>query len=494
MRNSLFAIAAVLAAATSATFSLQDLDLRHNQQSLRAEDGSEKDATLATFTQLIDHTDPTKGHFEQRYWDNAKFWGGPGYPVFMVSTGENNAEGSTWMLSNGSLAHLYGEKFQGAIVPFEHRYYGKSQPFKTMTAETLQYHTVPQSLQDNKHFAQTVKFSFDKCGGANADKSPWVLIGGSYAGALAAWQSVITPGVFAAHHASYAVVHAIEDFWQFWTLIEQAMPRTCSYGVKLVIDKVDSILSKGDTQEIAAMKNEFGVASLDDFDFARMPIKVLPDDFYDVSEFCNDTGKRLNNGTPNKGQHEPDVVLDVAWNMYANLTQSYWKDFCTEAPCDWEHEKEIEFPSSPKNLGAARSWTWQLCNELGWWQIGPPQSDGSNIVSSYLTSDPMSQGATADDFNKWTKGGWNAPFEKVMFVDGEFDMWNSATMSSVYRPGGPWKSTEKVPRMVVKRGLHVPDLDLDHVNWDVFEGLAVVTKKQLKIMEKWLSEWKPKHS
>ncbi|KAE9578154.1 putative extracellular serine carboxypeptidase [Colletotrichum fructicola] len=148
-----------------------------------------------------------------------------------------------------------------------------------MTAETLQYHTVPQSLQDNKRFAQTVKFGFDNCGSANVDKSPWVLIGGSYAGALPAWQSVITPGVFAAHHASSAVIHAIGDFWQFWTPVEQAMPRNFSEGVKLVIKKVDSILSRGDMQEIAAIKKEFGVALLNDVDFASTLTKILPDSF-----------------------------------------------------------------------------------------------------------------------------------------------------------------------------------------------------------------------
>ncbi|KAJ5018773.1 hypothetical protein K4K57_003585 [Colletotrichum sp. SAR 10_99] len=450
MRTSLFTIAAVLTTAASATFSLRELDLRHNQQSLRASNSSQEDATLATFTQLIDHTDPTKGCLEQRYWHNAKFWGGPGYPIFM--------------------------------------------PFKTMTAETLQYHTVPQSLQDNKRFAQTVKFGFDNCGGANVDKSPWVLIGGSYAGALAAWQSVITPGVFAAHHASSAVIHVIEDFWQFWTPIEQVMPRNCSEGVKLVIKKVDSILSKGERQEIAAMKKEFGVALLNDVDFASTLTKMLPNSFSYVSEFCNNMEKRVNKRTLKKGLNEADVALDGAWNMFANLTQRYWKD-CTDTPCDWEHEKEIEFPSSPTNLGTARSWAWQLCNEFGWWHIGPPQSDGNNIVSSHLTSErykrhcddcfpevngfrpAMSRGATADDFNEWTKGGWDAPFEKVMFVDGEFDMWNSATMSSAYRPGGPWNSTEEVPRMVVARGGYIPDLDLIYVNADVVEALAVVTKK-----------------
>ncbi|KAF0322244.1 putative serine peptidase [Colletotrichum asianum] len=305
MRVSLFTIAAVLATAASATFLLQELDLRHNQQSPRASNNSQNDATLATFTQLIDHTDPTKGCFEQRYWHNAKFWGGPGYPIFMVNVGEADAEEYAWHLTNQSLAYLYAEKLQGAVVLFEHRHYGKSQPFKTMTAETLQDHTVPQSLQDNKHFAQTVKVGFDNCGGAKVDKSPWVLIGESYAGALAAWQSVITPGVFAAHHASSAVVHVIEDFWQFCTPIEQAMPRNYSEG--------------GDRREIAAMK-EFGVALLNDVDFASTLTKILPDSFSYVSEFCNHMEKRVNNGTLNKGLNEADVVLDVAWNMFANLT------------------------------------------------------------------------------------------------------------------------------------------------------------------------------
>ncbi|KAJ0378969.1 hypothetical protein COL26b_002748 [Colletotrichum chrysophilum] len=219
------------------------------------------------------------------------------------------------------------------------------------------------------------------------------------------------------------------------------------------------------------MKKEFGVALLNDVDFASTLTKIPPDSFSYVSEFCNHMEKTVNNGTLNKGLNEADVVLDVAWNI----------------------------------------WAWQLCNEFGWWHIGPPQSDGNNIVSSHLTSErykrhcddcflevngfrpAMSRGTTADDFNKWTKGGWDAPFEKVMFVDGEFDMWNSATMSSVYRPGSPWNGTEEVPRMVVARGGRIPDLDLLHMNEDVVEALAVVTKKQLKIMEKWLSEWKPEH-
>lgn len=35
----------------------------------------------ATFEQYIDHSDPDLGVFQQRYWYNSEYWGGPGFPV-----------------------------------------------------------------------------------------------------------------------------------------------------------------------------------------------------------------------------------------------------------------------------------------------------------------------------------------------------------------------------------------------------------------------------
>jgi hypothetical protein len=33
------------------------------------------------FTQLLDHDDPSKGTFQQKFWWNAEYWAGPGSPV-----------------------------------------------------------------------------------------------------------------------------------------------------------------------------------------------------------------------------------------------------------------------------------------------------------------------------------------------------------------------------------------------------------------------------
>lgn len=33
------------------------------------------------FTQLLDHDNPSKGTFQQKFWWNSEFWAGPGSPV-----------------------------------------------------------------------------------------------------------------------------------------------------------------------------------------------------------------------------------------------------------------------------------------------------------------------------------------------------------------------------------------------------------------------------
>ena len=35
----------------------------------------------AFFDQLLDHDDPSKGTFQQKFWWNSEFWAGPGSPV-----------------------------------------------------------------------------------------------------------------------------------------------------------------------------------------------------------------------------------------------------------------------------------------------------------------------------------------------------------------------------------------------------------------------------
>jgi hypothetical protein len=38
------------------------------------------------FTQLLDHDDPSKGTFQQKFWYNSQYWAGPGSPVSVSRT------------------------------------------------------------------------------------------------------------------------------------------------------------------------------------------------------------------------------------------------------------------------------------------------------------------------------------------------------------------------------------------------------------------------
>jgi hypothetical protein len=145
-----------------------------------------------------------------------------------------------------------------------------------------------------------------------------------------------------------------------------------------------------------------------------------------------------------------------------------------------------------------------LCNEpFGWYQVGPPVSDGTNIVSVQLQPEeyyrrcnlsfPVTNGFetgsatgwTEDHLNQWTQG-WDAPYERVIFVNGQFDPWRSATVSSDYRPGGQVNSTE-IPVFIVENGVHTPELFVDTTNpytWPVVQS-------SIAQMGAWLKEYKP---
>jgi hypothetical protein len=143
-----------------------------------------------------------------------------------------------------------------------------------------------------------------------------------------------------------------------------------------------------------------------------------------------------------------------------------------------------------------------LChNPFSWWQVGPAHNDGQHLVSSLLRPEhsqrlcplwfpetngyvPGSvEGFTATHLNLYT-GGWDAEFERVLFVNGQFDPWLEATVAAKGRPGGPRNSTDKAPILTVKNGNHVADLRID----DVPEELSVLDQ-ELDIMGKWLAEW-----
>lgn len=198
----------------------------------------------ATFSQILDHSDPSKGTFEQTFYYDTQYWKGPGSPIVMFAPQEVAADTYTGLITNQSIAGVLAQEIGAATVLMEHRYWGSSSPYENLTTENMLYLTLNNSILDCTYFANNVKLPFVPYGN-NADSVPWVLIGGSYSGALTAWVEAKAPGTFWAYLASSGVVEAISDFWQYFAQVQLGMPKNCSADVTLVIDHMDAVLSNG---------------------------------------------------------------------------------------------------------------------------------------------------------------------------------------------------------------------------------------------------------
>lgn len=104
----------------------------------------------------------------------------------------------------------------------EHRYYGQSNPFPDLKDESLRFHTIQQAIDDLEFFSKNVDLPMPGGGAVQPDRVPWILVGGSYAGALISWTMKVCvpvlispacmlillrkPNVFAAGWSSSGVV------------------------------------------------------------------------------------------------------------------------------------------------------------------------------------------------------------------------------------------------------------------------------------------------
>lgn len=222
-----------------------------------------------TFDQLLDHSHPELGTFKQRYWYGTEFWKGPGSPIILTTPGEQSAEGfNKTYTTTQRLTGLFAKELGGAVMMLEHRYWGESSPFQTLTVKNLQHLTLRNSIKDLSYFANNLALPFDDSGSSSPSEAPWVYSGGSYAGALAGWSAALDPGTIWAYHGTSGVVESVGDFWEYFTPVLEATPQNCSKDIHAVIDHVDRVLIHGSWKDKMRLKSKFMLTELSDVDFA----------------------------------------------------------------------------------------------------------------------------------------------------------------------------------------------------------------------------------
>ena len=95
--------------------------------------------------------------------------------------------GFTGYLTNKTINGIIAEALDGATVLLEHRFFGDSNPYPDLSVKSLQVHTIQQAIDDLEYFAKNVHLPMPGGDQVGPDKAPWVLIGGSYPGALTSY-------------------------------------------------------------------------------------------------------------------------------------------------------------------------------------------------------------------------------------------------------------------------------------------------------------------
>ncbi|KAJ6436345.1 putative extracellular serine carboxypeptidase [Purpureocillium lavendulum] len=507
----------VLAIALTGSMAPSSGMINRRQLMLTRQDNDGIAPTAGLFDQLIDHNHPELGTFKQRFWWNAQYYGGPGFPIILEAPGEFTVREDDLDHSNSTLTGLLAQTNRAGMIILEHRYWGSSSPVgKNFTSENLQHLNLDNAMQDLIYFAKNVYLPFDPCGNSKPDKAPWVLTGCSYPGALTAWTNLFSPGTFWAYHASSAVVEIISTFWQYFSPVEQAMPRNCSADFKKIIAHVDDVLFKGSPAEKAKLKSMFNMTDSVDDEFAGALSDPLGDwqdvqfttDYSNFSRMCDyievcsfdPSHANITKLTPAHVQNQwPESNITVSGAEGIGVERAL-KGFAK-----W---MEIRRPLEGAKLSTDDAddvlWRWMLCNEpFEFWQVWGPGCDNGLVSKAYNRSSSLAQCKKEfPDTNGFTYGlnkdrtveqvnakigGWTqVNTTRLMWVNGEYDPWRPATVSSTSRPGGPLKSTKEAPVWVIPKAAHCNDYrTANRVNEGAREAIDGVVKQ----MKEWVAEF-----
>lgn len=131
------------------------------------------------------------------------------------------------------------------------RFFGYSFPQPEEDAiHFIQHLNMEQALQDLIRFTTSVELPIPVLqANYSPDNSPWIAIGCSYPGTLAAMLQKYYPGTFAASVASCAPLHVSGNYWQYWKAIEEVLPRDCSSDLQMIVAHLDKLVSEHVTQD-----------------------------------------------------------------------------------------------------------------------------------------------------------------------------------------------------------------------------------------------------
>ncbi|KAI0180215.1 peptidase S28 [Hypoxylon sp. FL1284] len=466
------------------------------------------------------------GTFTQRYYFDDTYYK-PGGPVYLYIGGETSAPSRFSNLQTGNIQILM-EATNGLGVILENRYYGESYPFNSSTTDELLFLTTNQTIADNAYFAQNAVFpGID--GDLTAPGTPWILYGGSLAGAQTAFSVKAHGDVLYAGIAASAPINVPVGYPEWYNPIQKYAPQDCVTKINGIVDNYDLLLASNLTSAVKEFKALFGLEVLtDDRDFAA----AMADPIGNPGFYLSSTWQELN-WDPAYGSRDffyfcgnvtdinaPEEITEVDYmfanytngvpwvglGSYANYVKTYTLPNCASGDYNsldcWGTQNASAWADTTNSL--RRSYIYTSCIEQGAYIDSPKEGPAllSRVIdTSYeqqwctwafpagqTNSIPPSPDPTA--YNSF--GGFNFSADRLAFIDGDQDVWNDLCYHSNFAPPRT-ESTDLHPQYLITGSGH---------HWDSYGILDVEAEPQfireahlwqIRTVQKWLrgfDDWK----
>lgn len=300
------------------------------------------------FQQKLDHMSANDHRtFSQHFWHATGYGNSPSSPVILYLCGEGKCGGGAFM---GPLS-VPARKLQARMFALEHRYYGQSQPFTDLSSANLTYLSTEQALQDILNFKNAMTRQFGITGS-------WIVVGGSYAGNLAAYFRSRYPNEVKGAIASSAPIWATADFKEYDRSVAKWAGPDCVKAINSSLQQIEAaIVSDEGFAKIKVQFNAPTVSRRDDFLYLLSDITSASIQYDLKNEFCETVERQ---------------GLDGYAIMKKKVDQKYglFSDYTAE---------EAENTSVAKHSGALgmRQWFYQSCTEYGYWQNAWPDRSES---------------------------------------------------------------------------------------------------------------------
>ncbi len=422
-----------------------------------------------SFQQRIDHFDKKSKMFNQRLWISKSFAKSSDAPTLVLLCAEHVC-GESYITDYLDKLALPTGANQVAI---EHRYYGKSQPFADLSTKSLKYLQVKQALADTALILKYLRKS-EKLSG------PFIVIGLSYGGDLAAKMRVAYPSLVDGAWSSSGQTKYIPDYQAYDINMTQTMGASCAQSLRDVTAKIENIVDN-DPEQFKLLREKYFVPNMThkaDFLFGLVDVAAAAVQYNEASVLCDVF----------KGG---DIIEEFG-------------SFVKRIHDEWPYKMDSygfgafsDISSSGPNA-SIRAFFYQQCSELGLFQTAA-KDKALSVRSARLDLNYMIDGCErmfgrkfdlakiSENYNKIYHNRLiqeNGP-SNIYFVSGDLDPFMSASIN----PTTGNITNKNIVAVSIKDGAHCSELS-KYVDEKSPQSFKDAKAQGIELIKKWVSEVK----